>query len=252
MIDLRKGDTIEIMKTLQDNSLDMILCDLPYGTTACKWDAVIPFNELWEQYRRIIKKGGAIVLTASQPFTTNLIASNIEWFKYNLVWVKPQGVDPFMAKIRPLNNIEDVLIFCDGKTIYNPQKTKGKPYSITRDKKTRIKETNGTVMRETTTVNEGDRLPTRILEFKQQKGLHPTQKPTELFEWLIKTYTNEGMCVLDNTMGSGTTGVACINTGRNFIGIEKDEEYFKIAQERINSTKPNTNGFEKTKERGLF
>lgn len=173
------------------------------------------------------------MLTASQPFTTNLIASNIEWFKYNLVWVKPQGVDPFMAKIRPLNNIEDVLIFCDGKTIYNPQKTKGKPYSITRDKKQRIKETNGTVMRETTTVNGGDRLPTRILEFKQEKGLHPTQKPVALMEYLIKTYTNEGDVVLDNTFGSCTTGVAAVNTNRKFIGIEMDDNYFSIGVERI-------------------
>lgn len=173
------------------------------------------------------------MLTASQPFTTNLIASNIEWFKYNLVWVKPQGVDPFMAKIRPLNNIEDVLIFCDGKTIYNPQKTKGKPYSITRDKKQRIKETNGTVMRETTTVNGGDRLPTRILEFKQEKGLHPTQKPVALMEYLIKTYTNEGDVVLDNTFGSCTTGVAAVNTNRKFIGIELDKDYYEVGKQRL-------------------
>ena len=234
MIQLIKGDCLVEMKNIPDKSIDAIICDLPYGSTACKWDSVIPFDKLWEQYRRVIKKGGTIVLTASQPFTTNLIASNIEWFKYNLVWVKPQGVDPFMAKIRPLNNIEDVLIFCDGKTIYNPQKTKGKPYSITRDKKQRIKETNGTVMRETTTVNGGDRLPTRILEFKQEKGLHPTQKPVALLEYLIKTYTNEGETVLDNCMGSGTTGVACVNLNRNFIGIEMDDKYFEIAQNRIN------------------
>jgi site-specific DNA-methyltransferase (adenine-specific) len=233
-IELIHGDCLIAMKDIPDGSIDMILCDLPYGTTACKWDAIIPFEPLWEQYKRIIKDNGAIVLTASQPFTTNLIASNMDWFKYGLIWVKPQGVDPFMSKIRPLNNIEDVLVFCNGKTIYNPQKTKGKPYSITRDKKPRLKETSGVIMRETTTVNGGDRLPTRILEFKQEKGLHPTQKPVALFEYLIKTYTNENDMVLDNTMGSGTAGVACKNLNRNFIGIEKDPEYFKIAEKRIN------------------
>ena len=233
LYDLLEGDCLELMTEIQDKSIDMILCDLPYGTTACKWDTVIPFEPLWQQYKRIIKDNGAIVLTASQPFTTKVISSNIDSFKYNWVWIKPQGVDPFMSKKRPLNNIEDILVFCNGRVPYFPQMTSGRPYIITRDKKSRIKETNNVVMKETTTVNDGDRLPLRTLNFKQQKGLHPTQKPVALFEYLIKTYTNEGDLVLDNCMGSGTTGVACANTGRKFIGIEQDATYFDLACERI-------------------
>ena len=227
------GDCLELMKDIPDKSIDMILCDLPYGTTACKWDTIIPFEPLWEQYKRIIKDNGAIVLTASQPFTSSLVMSNAKMFKYNFVWIKPQGVDPFLAKIRPLNNIEDVLVFCNGKLNYYPQMTEGKPYNRVRDKTPRLKETNNKIMTQTETMNTGDRLPTRTLFFKQERSLHPTQKPVPLFEYLIKTYTNEGDLVLDNCIGSGTTAVACINTGRNFIGIEKDEEYFNIAQKRV-------------------
>ena len=232
-INLLHGDCLELMKDIPDKSIDMILADLPYGTTACKWDSIIPFEPLWEQYERVIKDNGAIVLTASQPFTTKLINSNIEMFKYNLVWEKPQGVDPFMAKKRPLNNIEDIVIFYKRQPTYNPQYEKGKPYKITRDKKPRNYEITDTVMKETTTVNDGYRLPKRIIRSKQERGLHPTQKPVALFEYLIKTYTNEGETVLDNCMGSGTTGVACVNLNRNFIGIELDDKYFEIAKRRI-------------------
>jgi len=221
------------MKDIPDKSIDMILCDLPYGTTACKWDTIIPFEPLWEQYKRVIKDNGAIVLTASQPFTSALTMSNVKMFKYDFVWVKPQGVDPFMSKIRPLNNIEDILVFCKTKTKYNPQKTEGKPYHVIRDKTPRMKETNNAVMRQTETVNSGERLPIRTLYFNQQKGIHPTQKPVALFEYLIKTYTNEGETVLDNCMGSGTTAIACMNTNRNYIGYELDKKYFDIANERI-------------------
>jgi len=227
-------DCLEGMKYIDDKSIDMILCDLPYGTTACKWDVIIPFEPLWEQYERIIKDNGAIVLTASQPFTTKLINSNIEMFKYNLVWEKPQGVDPFMAKKRPLNNIEDIVIFYKRQPTYNPQYEKGKPYKITRDKKPRNYEITDTVMKETTTVNDGYRLPKRIIRIKQERGLHPTQKPVPLFEYLIKTYTNEGEIVLDNCIGSGTTAIACINTNRNYIGFELDKKYYEIAKNRIN------------------
>ena len=188
---------------------------------------------MWEHYERIIKDNGAIVLTASQPFTTKLISSNIDIYKYNLVWEKPQGVDPFMAKKRPLNNMEDIVIFYKKQPTYNPQYEEGKPYKIERDKKPREYAITNTTMKPTTTINDGKRLPKRILKFKQERGLHPTQKPVALFEYLIKTYTNEGDTVLDNCMGSGTTGVACVNTNRNFIGIELDEGYFKIAQSRI-------------------
>ena len=221
------------MKSIPDKSIDAIICDLPYGTTACKWDSVIPFEPLWAQYKRIIKDNGAIVLTASQPFTTVLIASNIKQFKYNWVWKKPQGVDPFQVKNRPLNNIEDICVFAKGKANYNPQMEIGSPYSITRDKTARVNEVTGALMRQTTTINDGVRYPTRILEFKQQRGFHPTQKPVALMEYLIKTYTNQGDTVLDNCMGSGTTGVACKNLGRKFIGIEQDSSYFEIASKRI-------------------
>lgn len=253
------------------------------GTTACKWDSVIPFNKhimvkkgrskkaipmyedewvmmeaeatdksirecrkefkekckdgMWDKLNKLIKPNGAIVLFGSEPFSSALRMSNIKNYKYDWIWKKPQGVDPFMAKIRPLNNIENISIFCSKKTQYNPQKTKGKPYKITRDKTPRVKETNGTIMKQTTTINSGERLPTRVLEFKQEKGFHPTQKPVALIEYLIKTYTNEGELVLDFTMGSGTTAIACLNTKRKFIGIEIDEKYFNIAKERIENSK---------------
>ena len=232
---LINDDCLNAMKFIPDSSISMILADPPYGTTACKWDSVIPLEPMWEQLKRVIKPNGAIVMTASQPFTTTLISSNIKMFKYCWVWKKPQGVDPFMAKIRPLNNIEDVVVFAKTKTLYNPQKTKGKPYKIDRDKTLRVHEITGANMRPTTTVNVGDRLPTRVLDFKQERGYHPTQKPVALMEYLIKTYTNEGELVLDFTMGSGTTGVACKNLGRKFIGIEMDEGYFKIAEDRIDA-----------------
>ena len=231
---LMQGDCLDRMEEIESGSVGMVLADPPYGTTACKWDSVIPLEPMWEQLKRVIKPNGAIVMTASQPFTTTLISSNIKMFKYCWVWKKPQGVDPFMAKIRPLNNIEDVVVFAKTKTLYNPQKTKGKPYKIDRDKTLRVHEITGANMRPTTTVNVGDRLPTRVLDFKQERGYHPTQKPVALMEYLIKTYTNEGETVLDFTMGSGTTGVACTNLNRNFIGIELDENYFKIAEKRIN------------------
>ncbi len=234
--ELHHGDCLELMAAIPDGSMDMILCDLPYGTTACKWDTVIPFEPLWAQYRRIAKKNAAIVLTASQPFTTALIASNMERFKYCWLWKKPQGVDPFMAKHRPLNNVEDVCVFSFGKPAYWPQMVAGKPYSVTRDKTPRSLEVTGSAMRPSQTINDGVRLPTRVLEFNQQRGLHPTQKPVALMEYLIRTYTREGETVLDNCMGSGTTGVACVNTGRKFIGIEQDAKYFAIAQERIANT----------------
>ena len=227
------GDCLERMKEIPDGSVDMILCDLPYGTTACKWDMVIPFEPLWCEYHRIAKEHAAIVLTASQPFTSTLVMSNIDNFKYNWVWVKPQGVDPFMAKKRPLNNIEDIVVFCRGRTPYNPQHDTGTPYTVTRDKKPRVKETNNAIMRQTTTVNDGKRLPKRTLSFKQLKGQHPTQKPVALFEYLIKTYTAPGDLILDNTAGSGTTAVAADNTGRQWICIERDPEYARKAQERI-------------------
>lgn len=230
------GDCLERMKEIPDASVDMVLTDPPYGTTACKWDSIIPLEPMWEQLKRIIKPDGAIVMTANQPFTTILISSNMSMFKYCWVYRKPQGVDPFMSKIRPLNDVEDVVVFCKKSTTYNPQLTKGDAYNVTRDKKERLNELNNTVMKESTTVNNGTRLPKRVIDFKQERGFHPTQKPVALMEYLIKTYTNEGETVLDFTMGSGTTGVACSKTGRKFIGIELDPTYYGIACERVLTT----------------
>lgn len=232
-VKLLQGDCLELMQGLPDGSVDLVLCDLPYGTTACAWDSVIPFDALWKQYRRVAKRDAAIVLNAGQPFTTALIHSNMRHFKYCWIWKKPQGVDPFMAKHRPMNNVEDVVVFSYGKPLYLPQKSDGKPYKVIRDKSPRVNEVTGALMTESVTENAGDRLPTRVLEFKQQRGLHPTQKPVALMEYLIRTYTNEGDTVLDNCMGSGTTGVACVNTGRRFIGMEMDAGYFATAQGRI-------------------
>jgi len=229
------GDCLERMAEIPDGSVDMVLCDLPYGTTACKWDSVIPFEPLWEQYRRIAKKNAAIVLTASQPFTTALIASNMKMFKYCWVWDKkiPSGMS--YARFQPMRQHEDVVVFYDGKTTYNAQKT-------LRDKPIK----GGGMSKGETTNNQNlealkntytHKNPTTLISFdKVRRGsVHPTQKPVALMEYMIRTYTNEGDTVLDNCMGSGTTGVACVNTGRRFIGIERDEEYFRGASERISS-----------------
>lgn len=227
------GDCLDVMRKIPDKSIDMILCDLPYGTTACKWDTVIPFKPLWEQYERLIKPNSAMVFTACQPFTSQLITSNIKLFKYCMIWKKPQGVDPFMAKIRPLNDYEDIAVFGIEAINYSPQLAKGRPYTTVRDKTPRDYQITSTIMKKTSTINEGGRLPTRVIEFKQEKGLHPTQKPVSLFEYLIHTFTKPGDTVLDNCIGSGTTAVAAYNTGRNFIGIEKEKKYVDIARRRV-------------------
>ena len=232
--DLIHGDCLEKMKDIPDGSIDMILCDLPYGTTACKWDTIIPFEPLWEQYKRIIKDNGAIVLTASQPFTSALVMSNIKMFKYEWIWDKkiPSGMS--YARFQPMRQHENILVFCNGKTIYNPQ-------IIKRDKP--IKRGGGKID-ESNKIPKPDYLkgkiynyknPTTIQQFikEREKSLHPTQKPVALFEYLIKTYTNEGDLVLDNCAGSGTTGVACKNLKRNCILIELDKGYYEIAQKRI-------------------
>ena len=313
MINLMLGDCLERMKEIPDASVDMVLADPPYGTTACKWDSIIPLEPMWEQLKRIIKPNGAIVMTASQPFTTTLIASNIEMFRYNWVWEKEQGVNFMLAKKNPMKVHEDVCVFyldeaevkgrsplfkkfrdyfqsekmrlnltskqiksCLGndmgghyftngiqwtlptlenykklqslggfnedwhkmksemesigcRVTYNPQMTIGSPY-------TSGKGDSGSVtgnVKKVQTKNGGTRYPRSIQRFNRETGSHPTQKPVALMEYLIKTYTNEGETVLDNCMGSGTVGVACKNLNRKFIGIEKDETYFKIAQDRI-------------------
>lgn len=233
---LRQGDCLELMKDIPDKSIDMILCDLPYGTTACKWDTIIPFEPLWEQYKRIIKDNGAIVLTASQPFTSKLVMSNLKMFKYEMVWDKEHGKAPGVAKYRPMPCHENIVVFGKGKTTYNPQMLEGKPYTDIRSSNNRKQnEHQFGYGKGFSIINTGTRYPLSIYRCKTApfEGQHPTQKPVALFEYLIKTYTNEGDLVLDNCMGSGTAGVACKNLSRNFIGMELDPDYFEIAKKRI-------------------
>lgn len=310
MIQLLEGDCLELMKNIKDKSVDMILCDLPYGTTACEWDSIINLEELWQQYERILKISGNIILTASQPFTSKLIMSKSNWFSHSWIWQKEQGVNFLCSKNQPLKIHEDVLVFrkpdsysvdCfiglrkyfknifDGIgvskkeiiekigqgvdhcfrfnsnqwalpteknylnlrntynldlipyntlkkqykneffRIYNPQKTKGKPYTSGKGDSGEV--TGG--VKKVQTKNSGERLPTTILKFNRETGLHPTQKPIKLFEYLIKTYTNKGDLVLDNCAGSGTTGVACKNLNRECILIEQDREYCNVIRERL-------------------
>lgn len=229
---------MDVMPTLPAASVDLILCDLPYGTTQCPWDAVIPFAPLWAQYQRIAKPSAAAVLTASQPFTSALIASNYADFKYALAWDKVLPRGHLNAKRQPMRVHEDIAIFCPGPTVYNPQKSVGHKRKIARTKYTKSgdgSQVYGSEQRDTF-YDSDERYPTTIVTFStadQRNKVHPTQKPVALMEYLIRTYTNEGDTVLDNCMGSGTTGVACKNTGRNFIGIERDPTYFEIARKRI-------------------
>ena len=239
MIDLRHGDCLELMKDIPDKSIDMILCDLPYGTTQNKWDSVIPLEPLWEQYKRIIKDNGVIVLTSQGIFTAKLILSNEKWFKYKWVWEKSKATNFLNAKKQPLRKHEDICVFYNKQPKYNPQMTEGEPY----DKGIRKNQLTGSYgeFNPVHVKSEGKRYPTDVVYFKtaesEGKVYHSTQKPVALLEYLIKTYTNEGELVLDNCMGSGSTGVACLNTNRNFIGMELDENYFNIAKERIENHK---------------
>ena len=237
-IELYNGDCLEVMKSIPDKSIDMILCDLPYGTTACKWDNIIPFDKLWEQYERIIKPKGNIVLFGVGLFAYKLALSNEKLFRYEIIWKKSKCGSPLTAKYMPLKKHENILIFGKPASKYNPQMTQGSPYKrkYTPNKKNEM----GYGIKGVSTDNKGTRHPITVVDFPQkwrrQDQLHPTQKPVELLEYLIKTYSDEGDIILDNCMGSGSTGVACQNTNRNFIGIELTEEYFKIAKERIEST----------------
>lgn len=232
------GDCLEEMKKIPDKSIDMVLCDLPYGTTACKWDTIIPFEPLWKEYKRIIKDNGAIVLTASQPFTSALVMSNPSQFKYSWVWEKSKASNFLLAKKQPLKAHEDILVFSNKTPVYFPQKTVGKPFKGEgRSKKGSQTELVNSVPNPTfRNDNKGDRFPRSVQYFvtaESEGCLHPTQKPVALFEYLIKTYTNEGDLVLDNCAGSGTTGVACRNTNRNYILIEKEPEYIEIINKRL-------------------
>ena len=234
-IELWHGDCLELMKNIPDGSVDMVLCDLPYGTTRNKWDSIIPLDSLWEQYKRVIKDNGAIVLFSAEPFTSLLITSNIQWFRYDLIWSKTQGSDFLNANRKPLRSHENICVFYKKQPTYNPQKTDGKPYKAKSGETTssNFGKFNGN---HNTENKDGKRCPLSVLQFSGEHNRgkqHPTQKPTDLLEWLIKTYTNDGETVLDNCMGSGSCGVACVNTNRNFIGIELDEGYFNIAKKRI-------------------
>lgn len=228
MFDLRQGDCLQLMRDLPDASVDLILCDLPYGTTRNKWDSVIPLDALWTQYRRISR--GAIVLTAQTPFDKVLGASNLAMLKYEWLWEKPRATGHLNAKKQPMKAHENILVFYKKQPSYRPQMTPGKKYSVGGGASKLDNYGAFSTARE----NDGSlRYPRSVLKFSTETGHHPTQKPVALMEYLIRTYTNEGETVLDNCMGSGTTGVACVNTSRRFIGMEMDAGYFQIARERI-------------------
>ncbi len=265
-IKLLNGDCLELMKSLDDNSIDLILCDLPYGTTDIyggkgkgnknrflEWDNIIPLDLLWFEYKRIIKKNGVICLTADEPFTSKLVLSNLSWFKYELIWKKDKTTGFLLANYRPMKQTEDVVVFSEGgasaaaakagkSMTYNPQglieKKVAKKNSRKRMGKFLLNEDfmgkNNMLLSESEYSQEWTNYPKEIIEFSTDKDtLHPTQKPIKLMEYLINTYSNENEIVLDNCMGSGTTGVACINTNRKFIGMELDENYFNLAKKRI-------------------
>jgi len=244
MINLMLGDCLERMKEIPDGSIDMVMTDPPYGTTACKWDSVIPLGPMWEQLKRIIKPNGAIVMTASQPFTSVLVASNLKCFKHEWIWKKNAGSNFGALRYQPMKEHESLLVFCNGRVNYYPikqQRSESGKAMI----KAGIKSNSSDGSDVYGGLNQGYdnskndpemRFPSSVQLFNRQRGLHPTQKPVALMEYLIKTYTNESETVLDFTMGSGTTGVACVNLGRSFIGIEMDENYFNIASDRIKGT----------------
>lgn len=237
MYKLLHGDCLELMKKIPDKSIDMVLCDLPFGVTACAWDAVIPFEPLWEQYNRIIKDNGVIALFGVEPFSSQLRLSNFKHYRYDIIWKKQQATNPFFAKKGVMRIHENISIFYKKQPTYNPQFSYGhKNYSSFESEDSKIGEVYGASKSVHRDCSDGSRYPTSVIQFNTERTkYHPTQKPVDLLEWLIKTYTNENELVLDNTMGSGSTGVACLNTNRNFIGIELDEKYFEIAKERIES-----------------
>jgi site-specific DNA-methyltransferase (adenine-specific) len=234
---LYRGDTLDRMAEVESGSVDAIVADLPYGTTACAWDSVIPFEPLWDQYRRILKPKGAVILTACQPFTTALVNSNPKWFRYELVWDKVAATGFLDAKRRPMRAHENILVFARGYTTYNPQFEQGRPYrQVHKAWKIETIGDKKALQRTYVTESDGRRYPRSIVRCanpNSRRKEHPTQKPVDLFRWLVRTYTNPGETVLDNTMGSGTTGVASVLELREFIGIERDPVYFEIAERRI-------------------
>ena len=238
-VKLYQGDCLEVMDYLIEQGMvvDAIITDPPFGTTKCKWDSIIPFDEMWKRLNKLIKPNGAIVLFGSEPFSSMLRVSNIKNYKYDWVWIKEQGTGVLNAKKQPLRNTELISVFYKKQCTYHPQMTKGIPYSTTRNPKGKHSEMYNEQVDSVTTINNGERYPLTTIyfnrEMKSNGRFHPTQKPIALLEYLIKTYTNENEIVLDFTMGSGSTGVACLNTNRKFIGIELDENYFNISINRI-------------------
>jgi len=230
-----QGDCLELFEQIEDNSIDMVLCDLPYGTTQCKWDSVIDLDELWKAYNRIIKKDGIVVLTAAQPFTSVLVSSNLKNFKYEWIWEKSKATGYLNAKKQPLRAHESVLVFYKKWGVYNPQKTQGTPYN--KGKAHRPTDVYGEQVSTLVENKNGLRCPRTVQYFKtaesEGKVVHPTQKPLKLFEYLIKTYTNKDDLVLDNCAGSGTTGVAAKNLNRDFILFELEEEYCSLIEKRL-------------------
>lgn len=250
MIDLQQGDCLELMKDIPDGSVDMILADLPYGTTTCKWDSLIPFDLLWKQYKRIIKNRGQIVLFGTEPFTSQLVSSNLKWYREHLTWIKHRPSNFAAAKHLHMKYTEDIIVFGSGSGTYNPQMQKRISPRISEMQKSNwvlsspCKKSVVSFNSERNPINSNRwdsklRYPMDYLKFpavvnnSKEKTIHPTQKPVKLLEYLIKTYSNESDLILDNCMGSGSTGVACVNLDRNFIGIELDDDYFKIAKDRI-------------------
>jgi len=231
------GDCLDIMPQLESNSVDMILCDLPYGTTQNKWDSIIPLDKLWKEYERIIKPSGAIILTSAEPFTSTLVMSNLKLFRYDIIWEKQKGSDPLNANRKPLRSHENILVFYKKQPIYNPQFWYSEPYVGRKDKSVKSSNFGSANIVSGNGSKDGKRFPKTIVKFSNEgmnsANLHPTQKPVKLFEYLIRTYSNEEDVVLDNCAGSGTTAIACLNTNRHFIVIEKDYEYYKIMSERI-------------------
>lgn len=241
MINLQQGDCLELMKDIPDGSIDMVLCDLPYGVTRARWDSVLPLNEVWESYRRIVKPNGAICLFADGLFMALLMLSEPKMWRYNLVWDKMLTTGFLNANKMPLRRTEEICVFYKKAPTYNPQKFEGSKSHSKGSKKDHIDNIYGAYELVDNAEAHGTlKFPTSIVRFQKphpSKAVHPTQKPVTLCEWLIRTYTNPGETVLDNCMGSGSTGVACVNTGRRFIGMELDEKYFKTAESRIFSAK---------------
>lgn len=230
-----QGDCLDVMKSFQTGNFDAIIADWPYGTTRNKWDSVIPLEPLWKECKRVVKRGGAIILFSAQPFTSALVMSNLEWFKYEEIWDKKNPRGHLNARVMPLRRHENILVFGEGRVTYNPQMRTGK---VRRKGGERLTNRGCYGQHGDEGKVNGDYYPTSILEFTgadQRNKLHPTQKPIELLEYLVRTYTNEGDLVLDNTMGSGTTLAACINTGRESVGIDNDPESFAIAKHRLES-----------------